>query len=286
VVGWAIADHMRTELVLSALSMALLATKPGRGLIFHSDRGSQYASHAYRDALKDQGALSSMSRKGDCYDNAVAESFFASLKQQLLYRSTWATHDVTIEAIGDYIDRFYNTRRLRAVISITCAKIVTIVSCPASRGCNGFSRQYRTAFGGEGASAEERPSGEEINDESLGYSHELTKRKNGTVLPSSRFGVRCASPLSICSGHRKRCANAPARCRRSVTAIASAETGLLLYRLLEQIPAVGILSRPSRAVVGFDARRREGFVVHGDFIHVAEETTPTSIAARADHEVV
>lgn len=116
VVGWAIADNMRTELVLSALSMAFLARRPGPGLICHSDRGSQYASHAHRDALKAQGALCSMSRKGDCWDNAVAESFFGSLKQELLYRSSWATHDVTIEAIGDYIERFYNTRRLHSFI--------------------------------------------------------------------------------------------------------------------------------------------------------------------------
>ena len=118
-VGWAIADHMRTELVLSALSMAFLARQPGPGLIFHSDRGSQYASHAYRAALDAQGALGSMSRKADCYDNAVAESFFGSLKQELLYRFSWATHDVTIEAIGGYIDRFYNTRRLHSFIGYT-----------------------------------------------------------------------------------------------------------------------------------------------------------------------
>jgi transposase InsO family protein len=119
VVGWAIADHMRTELVLSALSMAFLARRPGPGLIFHSDRGSQYASRAHRAALDAHGAVCSMSRKGDCWDNAVAESFFGSLKQELLYRSTWATHDATIDAIGDYIERFYNTRRLHSFIGYT-----------------------------------------------------------------------------------------------------------------------------------------------------------------------
>ena len=119
VVGWAIADHMRTELVLSALSMAFLARRPAPGLICHSDRGSQYASRAHRAALEAQGALCSMSRKGDCWDNSVAESFFGSLKQELIYRATWATHDVTIEAIGDYIERFYNTRRLHSFIGYT-----------------------------------------------------------------------------------------------------------------------------------------------------------------------
>ena len=116
VVGWAIADHMRTELVLSALSMANAARQPGPGLIFHSDRGSQYASADYRAALKAQGAIPSMSRKGDCWDNAVAESFFGSLKQELLYRFTWATHKVTIEAIDSYIERFYNPRRMHSFI--------------------------------------------------------------------------------------------------------------------------------------------------------------------------
>lgn len=116
VVGWAIADHMRTELVLSALSMANTARRPGPGLIFHSDRGSQYASADYRSALKAQGAIPSMSRKADCWDNAVAESFFGSLKQELLYRFTWATHKVAIEAIDSYIERFYNTRRMHSFI--------------------------------------------------------------------------------------------------------------------------------------------------------------------------
>jgi putative transposase len=118
-VGWAIADNMRTELVLSALSMAIEAQRPGPGLIFHSDRGSQYASADYRDALKAQGAIPSMSRKGNCWDNAVAESFFGSLKQELLYRFTWANHEVTIEAIDEYIECFYNSRRMHSFIRFT-----------------------------------------------------------------------------------------------------------------------------------------------------------------------
>jgi len=111
VVGWAIADHMRTELVLSALTMAFDARQPDGGLIHHSDRGSQYASHAHRNFLEEHHAICSMSRKGDCWDNSVVESFFGTLKQELLYRKAWPTQRATIEAIGEYIDRFYNTRR-------------------------------------------------------------------------------------------------------------------------------------------------------------------------------
>lgn len=116
VVGWALADHMRTELVLSALFMAIDERQPGPGLVFHSDRGSQYASADYRAALEARGAVPSMSREGNCWDNAVAESFFGSLKQELLYRFTWDNHKATIEAVDDYIGRFYNTRRLHSFI--------------------------------------------------------------------------------------------------------------------------------------------------------------------------
>lgn len=111
VVGWATADHMRTELVLSALTMAFDARRPAPGLIHHSDRGSQYASHAHRRALERMGARCSMSRKGDCWDNAVIESFFGTLKQELLYRQAWPTRRAADRAIDDYIDRFYNPRR-------------------------------------------------------------------------------------------------------------------------------------------------------------------------------
>jgi transposase InsO family protein len=116
VVGWAVADHMRKELVLSALTMAFDARRPSAGLVCHSDRGSQYASQAHRDALDHHGAICSMSRKGDCWDNAVVESFFGTLKQELLYRRAWPTRAAAIEAIGEYIERFYNTRRRHSTL--------------------------------------------------------------------------------------------------------------------------------------------------------------------------
>ena len=91
VVGWAIADHLRTELALEALGMALGIRQPQQGLVHHSDRGCQYASDVYRAELAARGIVCSMSRVGDCWDNAVAESFFATLKTELVYRRPWPT---------------------------------------------------------------------------------------------------------------------------------------------------------------------------------------------------
>lgn len=111
VVGWAFADHMRRELPMNALHRALQARKPAAGLIHHSDRGSQYASHEYRNALLAHQVACSMSRAGDCYDNAVAESFFASLKKECLSRVHFATKTEAYDAIKSYIDGFYNPVR-------------------------------------------------------------------------------------------------------------------------------------------------------------------------------
>jgi transposase InsO family protein len=114
VVGWVVADHMRTELPMLALTRALEARCPRPGLIFHSDRGSQYASNAYRQKLRQHEVAQSMSRAGDCYDNAVPESFFASLKKECIHRRHFATHTEVYDAVADYIDNFYNPRRLHS----------------------------------------------------------------------------------------------------------------------------------------------------------------------------
>lgn len=111
VVGWAIADHMRTELVLAALTMAVDHRRPDAGLVHHSDRGSQYASYVYQDALDDNGTVCSMSRKGDCWDNAVVESFFGTIKEELIHRHAWPTKARAKNAITDYIACFYNNHR-------------------------------------------------------------------------------------------------------------------------------------------------------------------------------
>jgi transposase InsO family protein len=111
VVGWAVADHLRTELPLEALSMALGIRQPEQGLIHHSDRGCQYASELYRSELSARDIVCSMSRVGDCWDNAVAESFFATLKTELIYRRPWPTKHEARTAIHDYIGAFYNPHR-------------------------------------------------------------------------------------------------------------------------------------------------------------------------------
>jgi transposase InsO family protein len=116
VVGWAIADNMRTELPLKALRRALSARRPAPGLIHHSDRGGQYASHDYRNTLIAHEVACSMSRAGDCYDNAVAESFFASLKKECVNRTHFATRTEAYDAISSYIDGFYNPTRRHSAL--------------------------------------------------------------------------------------------------------------------------------------------------------------------------
>lgn len=111
VVGWHIADHMRTEVPLRALKMAVDLRKPGKGLIHHSDRGSQYASKEYRKALEAFEAVGSMSRTGNPYDNACSESFFATLKKELVYRKQFKTKAEAIQTINWYISAFYNEKR-------------------------------------------------------------------------------------------------------------------------------------------------------------------------------
>jgi len=114
VIGWSLANHMRTELVESALSAALGSRKPAPNLLHHSDRGSQYASEAYRTCLSEHGIEISMSRRGDCYDNAVVESFFGTLKQELVHHERWTDLTQARAAIHEYIEVFYNRQRLHS----------------------------------------------------------------------------------------------------------------------------------------------------------------------------
>jgi putative transposase len=117
VVGWAMSERIDTALVMSALSMAVAQRRPARGFIVHSDRGSQYASHEHRKALRGIGAKCSMSRKGDCWDNAVAESFFASLRKELTNRVTFLTRDAARTHVFEYIEAFYNRARRHSTIN-------------------------------------------------------------------------------------------------------------------------------------------------------------------------
>lgn len=115
VAGFAVEDHMRTELLLQALDMALGRQRPPPGeLTGHSDRGSQYAADVYREKLKSCGITASMSRRGNCYDNAFAESFFATLKKELIYRTDYKTKAEAKKAIFEYIEVWYNRQRLHS----------------------------------------------------------------------------------------------------------------------------------------------------------------------------
>jgi putative transposase len=116
IVGWAMRDHLRTELPLAALQMAISARRPGTELIHHSDRGVQYASHDYRRALAANGITASMSRKGDCYDNAPMESFFHTLKTERVYHRQYATRAGAQRDIFAYIEGFYNRTRRHSAI--------------------------------------------------------------------------------------------------------------------------------------------------------------------------
>ncbi len=114
VVGWALADHMRAELVCDALGMAITHRQPAPGLIFHSDRGTQYTSAEFTDLLDQHEMIQSLSRPRQCWDNAVAESFFATLKSELIDRQSWATRGQLRRAVFDFIEVFYNRRRLHS----------------------------------------------------------------------------------------------------------------------------------------------------------------------------
>lgn len=116
IVGWSMAEHMRVDLVLEALAMATTTRRPSAGLIHHSDRGVQYCCGEYRAALEAWGMVPSMSRVGDCYDNAPKESFWATLKKELMSDRTFATRDEARAAIFEYIEVFYNRRRIHGSI--------------------------------------------------------------------------------------------------------------------------------------------------------------------------
>ena len=114
VVGWSMGSRMKADLVNDAILMAIWKRKPDKGLIFHSDRGSQYASDAYRKTLKTHGIKASMSKKGDCWDNAVAESFFHTLKIELVHHCDFETREEARAALFEYIEVFYNRQRLHS----------------------------------------------------------------------------------------------------------------------------------------------------------------------------
>jgi putative transposase len=116
VVGWAISDSLDHRMVLSALEKALLRRRPQEGLIIHSDRGIQYACEAFRNALDNNHFIQSMSRKGNCWDNAVAESFFHTFKTELIYQNVYQNHTQLYRDIFEYIEIYYNRRRKHSTL--------------------------------------------------------------------------------------------------------------------------------------------------------------------------
>jgi putative transposase len=116
IVGWAMTEHMRTELVADALEMAVQRRRPEPGLIHHSDQGSQYVALGFGQQARDAGIAVSMGSRGDCYDNAVAESFFATIKKELVHRQSWPSRRDLSSAIFEYIEAFYNRHRRHSTL--------------------------------------------------------------------------------------------------------------------------------------------------------------------------
>jgi len=122
VVGWSLSNRITKKLVMDAFRMAIWRRRPTTGLIFHSDRGSQYCSNDFQKMLKINGVKSSMSRKGNCWDNAVAESFFGSLKTERVFFSQYKTRDEARRDIVDYIEMFYNSNRRHSYLGYISPK--------------------------------------------------------------------------------------------------------------------------------------------------------------------
>ena len=116
IVGWSMADHLRADLACDALLMAIRHRQPPRGLIQHSDRGVQYASEPYRAILARHGLRCSMSRRGNCSDDAPMESFFGSLQNELVHRTRFPTREAARRAIFEYVESFYNRRRRHSAL--------------------------------------------------------------------------------------------------------------------------------------------------------------------------
>ena len=127
VVGWSMDLCMTASLVNSAMLMALWKRKPAKGLFFHSDQGSQYASERYREILSDYGVKASMSRKGDCWDNAVAESFFHTLKIELVHHCDYETREEARSSIFEYIEVFYNRLRTHSAIGYEAPLVYELI---------------------------------------------------------------------------------------------------------------------------------------------------------------
>jgi len=116
VIGWAVSNRMKRDLAIRALNMAIALRRPSKGCIHHTDRGSQYCSHDYQKILRQHGFKVSMSGTGNCYDNAAVETFFKTIKAELLWQRSWRTRRDAEIAIFEYINGFYNPRRRHSAL--------------------------------------------------------------------------------------------------------------------------------------------------------------------------
>jgi len=116
VVGWSLSQSLEETIVLDAFRMAVGRRRPSRGILHHSDRGSQYAGKAFQQLLRDNGMVCSMSRRADCWDNAVVESFNSTIKTELIHRSRWQTREEARAAVYKYIETWYNSKRLHSTL--------------------------------------------------------------------------------------------------------------------------------------------------------------------------
>ena len=130
IVGWSMADHMRAELVVDALDMALHRRRPAPGLVHHSDQGSQFVSLAFGQKARDAGIAVSMGSTGCAFDNAVAESFFATLKKELVHRRSWPTRRALISEVVEFVEGFYNTTRRHSTLGYLSPAQFETISLP------------------------------------------------------------------------------------------------------------------------------------------------------------
>jgi putative transposase len=130
IVGWSMAEHMRSELVTDALQIGPARRRPEAGVIHHSDQGSQYVSLAFGQKARDAGIAISMGSLGDCFDNAVAESFFATLKKELVRRRSWPDRRELQSAVFDYIETFYNRERRHSTLGYLSPREFEMISLP------------------------------------------------------------------------------------------------------------------------------------------------------------
>ena len=141
IVGWAMAEHMRAELVVDALQMALHRRRPEPGLIHHSDQGAQFVCLAFGQKARDAGIAVSMGSKGCAYDNAVAESFFATLKKELVHRRSWPTRRELISEVFEFVEGFYNTTRRHSTLGyLSPAQFETMTTIKINKE-NGYRRK-------------------------------------------------------------------------------------------------------------------------------------------------